>query len=241
MSGVNVNITRSQAQALLSVAEMQLYDDSRVNGLRKLDGPALQKRVERARRSRDRARDLVKRNKLALRDATGSKRGRAGDANQRSKDKAELLADILKRFEAALKAVGKPTAAKRVRSTAVPAKAAPRGESRVAVRRKAEAVVPAVVTPAQKAAKKAAAAKKRNTAVVAKRRLLEEKTVRDNAAKPWEALDGTDTPRAADAGFQSASAASKAKRLHAGQSRMKPIQGSVSSRVRRNQAKRDGR
>ena len=86
-----MNITRSQAQALLSVAEMQLYDDSRVNGLRKLDGPALQKRVERARRSRDRARDLVKRNKLALRDSTGSKRGRAGDANQRSKDKAELL------------------------------------------------------------------------------------------------------------------------------------------------------
>ena len=35
--------------------------------------------------------------------------------------------------------------------------------------------------------------------------------------------------------------ASKAKRLHAGQSRMKPIQGSISTRGKRTQARRDGR
>lgn len=233
-------ISRAQAQALLSVPEMQLYDESRVNALRKLDAPALQKRVERARRARDRARDLVKKYKLAMRESTGSKRGRAGDANQRSKDKAELLGDILKRFESALKAAGKP-AGKPARSAAGPAKASARGESRLALRRKADDVVPTKATPAQKAAKKVAAEKKRSQAVVAKRKLLAEKSARDSAPKSWEALDEAAAPGATDPGFQSASASSKAKRLHAGQSRMKPIQGSISSRVRRNQAKRDGR
>jgi hypothetical protein len=238
-------ITRAQAQALLSAPEMQLYDESRSNALRKLDAVALQKRVERARRSRDRARDLVKRHKLALREATGSKRGRAGEANQRSKAKAELLGDILKRFEAGLKAAGKPAAARPAKaSTRAGASAkAPRAVSRVALRRKAEDAVADSSAPARKAAtKKTAAAKKRSQAVAAKRKLLEKKTARDRAPKEWQALDEAPVAAtAAAAGFQSASAASKAKRLHAGQSRMKPIQGSIGSRVRRNQAKRDGR
>ena len=84
-------ITRQQAQVLLSTAEMELYDESRSNPLRKLDEAALQKRIERTRRARERARDLVQRQKLASRAATGSKRGASRQANQRSKDKAELL------------------------------------------------------------------------------------------------------------------------------------------------------
>ena len=67
-------ITRQQAQVLLSTAEMELYDESRSNPLRKLDEAALQKRIERTRRARERARDLVQRQKLASRAALATLR-----------------------------------------------------------------------------------------------------------------------------------------------------------------------
>src|SRR5690606_9560675 len=98
-------ITRAKATQLLNKGEMALYDDSRANALRQLDARSLAARVRRARTARDRARDLVQKHKLASRARTGSKRGASGVANQRSKDKAELLADILRRFELRLKEV----------------------------------------------------------------------------------------------------------------------------------------
>ncbi|PJJ99012.1 hypothetical protein CO641_05140 [Lysobacteraceae bacterium NML91-0213] len=98
-------ITRANATALLNQKEMELYTDSRVNTLRKLDARALTTRVRRARDARDRARDLVQRQKLASRDRTGAKRGTSGMANERSKEKATLLSDILSRFEAQLRQV----------------------------------------------------------------------------------------------------------------------------------------
>lgn len=100
-----MTITRAKASRLLNQSEMGLYDASRINGLRQLDARALASRIGRARTARDRARDLVQRQKLASRSRTGSKRGNAGTDNQRSKDKAELLGDILKRFETRLREV----------------------------------------------------------------------------------------------------------------------------------------
>lgn len=92
-------ITRATATSLLNQREMALFDDSRANALRKLDGKALQARIARARDGRDRARDLVQRQKLGSRAATGSKRGTSGVANARSQEKAEAMADILARFQ----------------------------------------------------------------------------------------------------------------------------------------------
>ena len=92
-------ITRARAVSLLNQREMALYDDSRINALRQLDEKSLQARISRARTARDRARDLAQRQKLQTRERTGAKRGFSGAANQRSLDKAELLADILGRFE----------------------------------------------------------------------------------------------------------------------------------------------
>jgi hypothetical protein len=249
-------ITRQQANALLSVAEMELYDESRANPLRKLDAAALEKRIERMRNARQRARDLVQRQKLASREATGSKRGTTGVANQRSKDKAALLDDILKRFEGALKATSKSTtpAAKKTaaaaptataapakRSTSKPRKSTARVASRTALRKEAGDAGAAAKAPARKTSARDVAAKKRIQATRSKKKLLEKKTARDREPKAWQALDAHGTPSVADAGFQSSSAASKAKRLHAGESRMKPIQGSASTRGKRNQAKRDSR
>lgn len=98
-------ITRTRASQLLNQREMALYDESRINGLRKLDARALATRVTRARTARDRARDLVRRQELASRSSTGSKGGPGGTDNQRSKDKAGLMADILSRFEGQLREV----------------------------------------------------------------------------------------------------------------------------------------
>lgn len=248
-------ITRQQAMSLLSAAEMELYDESRSNPLRKLDAVALQKRIDRMRNARQRARDLVQRQKLASREATGSKRGTSGVANQRSKDKAALLDDILKRFEGALKATSKSTtpAAKKTaaapaaaaaparRSTSKPRKSTARVASRTALRKEAGDAGAATKAPARKTSARDVAAKKRIQATRAKKKLLEKKTARDREPKAWQALDAHGAPSVADAGFQSSSAASKARRLHAGESRMKPIQGSVSTRGKRNQAKRDSR
>ncbi len=318
-------MTRAKATSLLNQKEMSLYDDSRVNTLRQLDAKALTTRITRARASRDRARDLVQRQKLASRDRTGNKRGTSGVANQRSKDKAELMADILKRFEDQLKQAERAerkaakTASKgavkdkaTVTKATVTKSAAPaarrktssqtRASARLATRdaaagsaasrkavRKAtkkktasgastdagvratgkaskaagattKAAKKAEKTSAGKTARKAAkqggakpaageagkAAKrtaKRLTpeqALERTRKLLEDKQARDREPKAWEAA-GQGEAAEGRPGFQSGAAARRAEQLHAGETRLPAIQGSISTRDRINQGKRDHR
>ena len=100
--------TKAQASKLLNVSEMKLYEESRIVPLRKFSASQLDRRVERTRALRDKARDQLQRQRVAQREKTGSKRGASGDANQqRSKDKVTLIADILKRFEGQLKVARK--------------------------------------------------------------------------------------------------------------------------------------
>lgn len=304
--------TRSQATGLLNQAEMGLFDDSRANALRGLDAGQLGKRVERARKARDRARDLLKRQKLASRSKTGSKRGASGQANERTGRKAELLADILGRFEDQLKQVEKrdrqdaaksprkPAAGKNDKkpSTATKsakAKAAPKktAASKPAARKaapgktaskktagnktrtakpaadKAASPRPAdrkpssrtaagktegasgkdgsrkspVASPGAKPAPKDKDASRPITpkrALDNTRKLLEAKRARQRQGLPWQTLDpGHD--HLPQAGYQSGQAAEQAEDLHAGESRITPIQGSISTRDRKNQGKRDHR
>ncbi|GEM_PF-427398 len=137
-------ITRTRASQLLNQREMALYDESRINGLRKLDAKALAIRVTRARTARDRARDLVRRQKLASRLSTGSKRGPSGTDNQRSKDKVELMADILSRFEEQFREVKREDA---------------RAAKADGARTKASSTAGDKAAPKKSAAKKAAAKK----------------------------------------------------------------------------------
>lgn len=98
-----MQITRAKATALLNKGEMTLYDESRHNAIRGFTASQLETRIDRARKARDRSRDLLRRQKVSSRAATGSKGGTSGVANQRSADKAEIIGDILKRFESRLK------------------------------------------------------------------------------------------------------------------------------------------
>ncbi len=156
-------ITRAKARQLLNQKEMALYDESRVNGLRQLDAKALATRITRARAARARARDLVRRQKLDSRTRTGSKRGTSGTANQRSKDKAELMADILGRFETHLRELDRPAAGSRKTASkkTVPKKVATRKVATKSATRKATARKTSTGKAAtKKAATKKAAAKK---------------------------------------------------------------------------------
>src|SRR5690606_12690757 len=194
-------ITRAKASRLLNQKEMALYDDSRINGLRALDAKALASRITRARTARDRARDLVQKHKLASRERTGSKRGTSGQANQRSKDKAEVMTDILKRFEGRLKEVeraGGGTTAKAKTAPAKTSKAAKKTAAKTATGTAAKKTVKKTAkkaatpaTPAKRpaAGKKAAAAKKSSSTAARKR--ATGKATRKRGISPERALEQT--------------------------------------------------
>lgn len=246
-------ITRAKASQLLNLKEMALYDDSRINGLRKLDAKALAARVQRARAARDRARGLVRTQKLASQARTGSKRGTGGDANQRSKEKAELLADILKRFEtqarevareeraaAKRKPVEKPAARQAAKKTAATGKAAGRkttAAKTAATKRTAAGSARKAVSTSRKPRKRKLTPEQ---ALAQTHALLEAKHARDAEPKPWQDTHDGDAV-VGQPGFQSDGAARRALRLHAAEARIPAIQGSISTRDRINQGKRDHR
>ena len=70
--------------------------------------------------------------------------------------------------------------------------------------------------------------------------LLEQKLAHDREVQPWQLLD-PQHGHVAEPGYQSNEAADKAMELHAGESRMKAIQGSIGTQDRHNQGKRDNR
>ncbi|MFC4729025.1 hypothetical protein [Coralloluteibacterium thermophilus] len=95
-------ITRREAQRLLDSGEMELFDASRRQTICRHDARSLTALLRRARSARDKQRDLYQRQRLASQARTGDKGGRSGDANRRTLAKAELLDDILQRFDARL-------------------------------------------------------------------------------------------------------------------------------------------
>jgi hypothetical protein len=90
---------RATARKLLSSAEFGLFEASRRDGICVLSAAELKRKVERTRRLRDKYRDLYKRQRLAMRELTGTKRGNSGAANARTKEKAAIFQDLLTRFQ----------------------------------------------------------------------------------------------------------------------------------------------
>ena len=77
-------------------------------------------------------------------------------------------------------------------------------------------------------------------ALAATRKLLAMKQERDSQPQPWQD-QANGQPDVPDPGFQSGEAQRNALDLHAGEMRMKAIGGSVGTRNRKNQGKRDKR
>lgn len=92
--------TRTEAKKLLTAAELELFDAGRAPALRTLTKPELRKERERSRKLRDKYHDLFRRQRLAIRAESGSKSGSTGNANERTRQKEELFAELLEQFEA---------------------------------------------------------------------------------------------------------------------------------------------
>lgn len=91
--------TFMQAGKLLNESEFALFAASRAGVLNTLTKAGLAGKIRRARSLRDKYRDLLKRQRLATRTRTGSKAGVSGVANQRTRQKAEIFAQVLQRLE----------------------------------------------------------------------------------------------------------------------------------------------
>ncbi|MFA4914009.1 MAG: hypothetical protein EOO27_19310 [Comamonadaceae bacterium] len=96
---------RTEAKKLLTVAELELFDAGRSTAIRKLTKPELRSKLERSRKIRDKYRDLFRRQRLAIRAEVGSKAGAKGQANDRTRQKEEIFAESVVRFETRIKEV----------------------------------------------------------------------------------------------------------------------------------------
>src|SRR5690554_6181855 len=178
--------TRAQATGLLNKTEMGLYDDSRANALRGLDRAALAARIARARAARDRARDLLKRQRLAARKRG---EGKADDIAARTARKEALLVEILERFVEARRDA--PAVAKKAAATGKAGKAGKAALKKAPAKKATKKIARKVVKKATKktAAKKAVAKKaatrvaKKQPAAKTPRKTATKKTAK-KAAKP---------------------------------------------------------
>lgn len=89
----------TQARPLLTAAELELFDHSRAEPIKTLSTKQLAGKEKRTRALRDKYRDLYRHQTVAVR---GKAKGgdAAGDANARTQRKAEIMQEVLDRFEA---------------------------------------------------------------------------------------------------------------------------------------------
>ena len=93
----------TQARPLLTAAELELFDQSRAEPIKALTLARLRGKVTRARTLRDKYRDLFRRQTVAVRSGPATQgRSPAGADNERTQRKADILQEVLGRFEARL-------------------------------------------------------------------------------------------------------------------------------------------
>ena len=93
--------TITQARPLLNAAELELFDQSRAEPIKSLTLARLRGKVTKARTLRDKYRDLFRRQTVSVRSAPTNKgRSPVGADNERTQRKADILQEVLGRFEA---------------------------------------------------------------------------------------------------------------------------------------------
>ena len=213
---------RIQAARLLAANEVPVFEASLGEALAALTPAQVRALVKRARTMRDKAQDLLRRQRVATRDRTGHKGGTEGVDNLRTAQKVQALGEALARLEKRLAQLD--AAAER----AATAKLRLREQRAAAKQRAAKAAARPAARSAPKAAPKAASKAAATTAPRAPAR---------SAKAPAVA------PQAGPKGLPPASPGALAKgavqdRKFTGS---QAIQAHVGARGRRQQAKRDGR
>lgn len=90
--------TLTQARPLLNAAELELFEQSRTEPVKRLTSAKLSGSVKRTRTLRDKYRDLYQRQTVAVR--TSSPGAVTGSDNDRTQRKADILQEVLERYEA---------------------------------------------------------------------------------------------------------------------------------------------
>jgi hypothetical protein len=133
-------INKKQAEKLCTKAELELFVNSLPAELKPLTRAQVFRKIQSARRLRDKQQDLLRRQRLASRDKSGAKDGKSGAANARTEQKIVLFTEALARFEkrleqldnAAAKAAAQAekAAAKAAQTVAKPAPIPPKSTSK---------------------------------------------------------------------------------------------------------------
>ena len=204
---------RNHAKTLCNKTEYQFFESSLRGNIDKLPRKSVQDGIKRARTLRDKYRDLHKRQRLATRDRTGTKKGVKPATNERTEQKAKLFAEVLERFEVQLKALkeAEKAAAANTKKTAAKKKAAKKKAAKTKIAKK-------------KVAKKKVAKKKVSKKVAKKKAAGKKAVAKADAPGPFVS--------------EKASAASERKRQQ--DTRAKAVMGHKRASTQRNQAKRDG-
>ena len=233
--------TLTQARPLLNAAELELFEQSRTEPVKRLTPAKLSGAVKRTRTLRDKYRDLYQRQTVAVRTSTPN--AVTGSDNDRTKRKADILQEVLERYEARVTLlqgrdssttkdtdpVGKTTArtpASQDAKTAV--KKTPRAvaASQVAATGKASKPASTATATAPKASKESQAPKTAKSSVIPKKRAATEKP---------NALAGSGASTSADKAEQSMAApphdqpGKPAKRSEKAPSRKAPTAGDKTS------------
>ena len=90
--------TLTQARPLLTAAELELFTQSRAEPVKRLTPADLAGAVKRTRTLRDKYRDLYRRQTVGVRTSTPG--AVTGDDNERTQRKADILQEVLERYEA---------------------------------------------------------------------------------------------------------------------------------------------
>ena len=89
-----------QVQPLLTKPELELFQASRADAIKELNPRQLAAKLTRARALRDKYRDTYRRQTVATRTGPAKDRKQMGGENNRTEVKAEIMQEVLTRFEA---------------------------------------------------------------------------------------------------------------------------------------------
>lgn len=216
-----MGITRTDIRKLCTATEATLAEKALPHLLKDLTVKQLQQKVARARRMRDKYRDLYKRQTLAARKP-GKSSGKGKDLNARTKEKATFFADILNTFQQQVTVLNK----------AEKAAAAKTAKAKKTTKKPAQKKPAKKLSPQQKLA--LAAKRKKDRA--AKNKAAKTKT----GAKAKKAAATEDNVKGFGS-YASKQAQGVGHKRQMQQSLQRPILGHVKSAGKRKQAKRDSR
>lgn len=238
-------INMKEARTLCSSSELQLVRSATQTEIVKLTPARLRAKIDRARKLRDKFRDLARQQRRESRGKAKPRSARPAQGNEATRRKQEIFADALAAFEARLDKLAQAPAAKKTGGKAAgktskkPSKKTAKNAPKRVSKKTAKKV-------AKKASKKASKQVAKRAASAVTGRAGSPGAAPKKTSRKKRTLGQADTGAGALSRTATLIAKSKETRGVRAQKRQKranliKIEGHVSSRGRRNQAKRDSR